>query len=212
MPFHPEAVRPLLTTPPTCPLRPLVAASAPNASSRRLLPRPQVASRPLQAVLASHSLSDLDTGSLCFEMLSSFGSRDPVRSCSLSCVFNSCSWLLFLALSLSSRFPLSLFLSAFLTKDSLWPCHSLQRPHCPPVAGGPVKVQVTQSCPTLRDRMDHTVHGILQARILEWAAFPFNNGSSRPRNQTGVFCVAGQFFTNWAVREARRGHWNQWHN
>ena len=69
MPFHPEAVRPLLTTPPTCPLRPLVAASAPNASSRRLLPRPQVASRPLQAVLASHSLSDLDTGSLCFEML-----------------------------------------------------------------------------------------------------------------------------------------------
>ena len=48
------------------------------------------------------------------------------------------------------------------------------------------KVKVTQSCPTLCDPMDHTVHGILQARILEWVAFPFSRGSSQPRDQTQV--------------------------
>ena len=85
------------------------------------------------------------------------------------------------------------------------------------------------------------LHGILQARILEWVAFPFSSdlpnpgielrspilwadslpaeppgkprntgvvaypfssGSSWPRNQTGVSCIAGRFFTNWAIREA----------
>ena len=39
-----------------------------------------------------------------------------------------------------------------------------------------VKVKVTQSCPTLCDPRDYTVHGILQARILEWVAFPFSRG------------------------------------
>ena len=43
-----------------------------------------------------------------------------------------------------------------------------------------VKVKVTQSCLTLSDPMDYTVHGILQARILEWAAFLFSRGSSHP--------------------------------
>ena len=43
------------------------------------------------------------------------------------------------------------------------------------------KVRVTQSCPTLRP-MDHIVHGILQARILEWVAIPFSRGSSQPRD------------------------------
>ena len=33
-------------------------------------------------------------------------------------------------------------------------------------------------------------------RILEWAAYPFSTESSRPRNQTGVSCIAGRFFTN----------------
>ena len=47
-----------------------------------------------------------------------------------------------------------------------------------------------------------TVHGILQARILEWVAFPFSRGSSRPRNWTRVSCIAGGFFTSWATREA----------
>ena len=42
-----------------------------------------------------------------------------------------------------------------------------------------VKVKVTQSCLTLRDPMDCTVHGILQARILEWVVFPFSRGSAQ---------------------------------
>ena len=62
-----------------------------------------------------------------------------------------------------------------------------------------VKVKVDQLCPTLCDPMDYTVHGILQARILEWVAFPFSRGSSRPRNRTGVSCTAGRFFTSWAT-------------
>ena len=41
-----------------------------------------------------------------------------------------------------------------------------------------VKVKVTQSCPTLCDPMDYTVHGILQARLLEWVTIPFSRGSS----------------------------------
>ena len=50
-------------------------------------------------------------------------------------------------------------------------------------AGGKeVKVKVAQSCPTLCDPTDYTVHGILQARILEWVALPFSRGSSQPRD------------------------------
>ena len=40
------------------------------------------------------------------------------------------------------------------------------------------------------------------ARIQEWVAYPFSSGSSWPRNWTGVSCIAGGFFTNWAIREA----------
>ena len=47
-------------------------------------------------------------------------------------------------------------------------------------------MKVAQSCPTLCDPIDYTVHGILQARILEWVAFPFSRGSSQPRDQTQV--------------------------
>ena len=63
------------------------------------------------------------------------------------------------------------------------------------------EVQVTQSCLTLCDLMDYTVHGILQARILEWVAFPFSRGSSQPRDQTQVSFLAGRFFINWAYGE-----------
>ena len=45
-----------------------------------------------------------------------------------------------------------------------------------------VKMKVTQSCPTLCNRMDYTVHGLLQARILEWVVVPFSRGSSQPRD------------------------------
>ena len=60
----------------------------------------------------------------------------------------------------------------------------------------------SQSCSTLCDPMDCKVHGILQARILELVAFPFSRGSSQPRDQTQVSCIAGGFFTSWATREA----------
>ena len=56
---------------------------------------------------------------------------------------------------------------------------------------------------TLSDTMDYTVHGILQARILEWVAFPISRGSSQPRDQTQVSCIKGGFFTSWAKREAQ---------
>ena len=57
-----------------------------------------------------------------------------------------------------------------------------------------VKVKLTQSRLTLYP-MECTLHGILQARILEWVGYPFSSGSSRPRNQPGVSCISGRFFT-----------------
>ena len=50
----------------------------------------------------------------------------------------------------------------------------------------------------------NTVHGILQARILEWVAIAFSRGSSWPRNQTGVSCIASGFFTSWAIKETHK--------
>ena len=57
-----------------------------------------------------------------------------------------------------------------------------------------------QSCLTLCDPMDCSppgcsIHGILQARRLEWAAITFSRGSSQPRDRTLVSCIAGRFFT-----------------
>ena len=64
-------------------------------------------------------------------------------------------------------------------------------------------LKVAQSCQTLYDPMGYTVHGILQARILEWIAFPFSRGSSQPRDWTQVSRTAGGFFTSWATREPK---------
>ena len=58
------------------------------------------------------------------------------------------------------------------------------------------KVKVTQLCLTLCDPMDYTVHGILQARILDWVAFPFSTESSQPRDGTQVSRIVGGFFTS----------------
>ena len=61
------------------------------------------------------------------------------------------------------------------------------------------KVYESESCSvclTLCDPRDYTVHGILQARILEWVAFPFSRGPSQPRDQTQVSHIAGGFFTS----------------
>ena len=54
------------------------------------------------------------------------------------------------------------------------------------------EVKVAQSCPTLCDPIDYRVHGILQAKILEWVAFPFSRGSSQPRDPTQVSGIAGR--------------------
>ena len=64
-------------------------------------------------------------------------------------------------------------------------------------------MKIAQSCPALCNSMDYTVHGILQARILEWVAFPFSRRSSQPRDQTQVSHIVGWFFTSWATREAQ---------
>ena len=50
--------------------------------------------------------------------------------------------------------------------------------------------------------MDYTVHGILQARILEWVACPFSRRSSQPWDWTQVSCIVGELFNRWATREA----------
>ena len=55
----------------------------------------------------------------------------------------------------------------------------------------------------LCDPMGYAVHGILQARILEWVAFPFSRGSSQPRDRTQVSLIEGRFFTSWATRKAQ---------
>ena len=67
--------------------------------------------------------------------------------------------------------------------------------------------EVAQSCPTLCDPVDcsppgSSVHGILQARILEWVAISFSRGSFWPRDQTQVSHIAGRCFNLWATREA----------
>ena len=54
---------------------------------------------------------------------------------------------------------------------------------------------------------EYTVHGILQARILEWIAIPFSRGSSQSRDLTQVSHIAGGFFTSWATREAQE-YWS----
>ena len=66
--------------------------------------------------------------------------------------------------------------------------------------------EVTQSCLTLCNPMNcrvtgFSVHGILQARIMEWIAIPFFRGSSQPRDRTLVSCITGRFFTIWATKQ-----------
>ena len=74
-----------------------------------------------------------------------------------------------------------------------------------------VLMLVAQSCPSLCDPLDcsppgSSVHGISQARILEWVAISFSKRSSPPRDQTWVSCITGRFFTVRANREAQSGN------
>ena len=97
------------------------------------------------------------------------------------------------------------------------------QPWCPPF---PILDLSIVPCLVLWDPLDcslpgFSVHGILQARMLEWVAMPSSRGSSWPRNQAHISCVsciAGGFFICWAIREALfyvRGNtrvWAHWHH
>ena len=66
---------------------------------------------------------------------------------------------------------------------------------------------VAQRCPTICYPLEYSlpgasVHGILQAKILEWFVIPFSRGSSRPRGQTHVSCIGRWILYYWATREA----------
>ena len=95
----------------------------------------------------------------------------------------------------------SVFLAfAVLFRSALHVCYPLTHM-------GLVCVLVVQLCLTLCDPMDcsslgSSVHGILQARMLEWVAIPSSRGSSQPREWTWVSHIAGGFFTIWATRRA----------
>ena len=87
-----------------------------------------------------------------------------------------------------SQFLKSIFLQSKNSVDSYWS-------------------EVAQSCPTLWDPVDcsppgSSIHGILQARILEWVAISFSRGSSQPRDRIQVSCIASRRFNLWATREA----------
>ena len=69
-----------------------------------------------------------------------------------------------------------------------------------------ITLLAAQSCLALCNPMDcnppgSSVHGIFQARIVEWLAIPFSRGFSRPRDWTQVSCIACVFFTVWATME-----------
>ena len=71
--------------------------------------------------------------------------------------------------------------------------------------------EVAQSCPTLCDPMNcsppgSSIHGIFQARILEWVTISFSRRSSWPRDWTEVSRIVGRCFTVWATREVNPKH------
>ena len=98
--------------------------------------------------------------------------------------------------------------------DSLWP-HGLYSPwNSPSQNTGVGSLSLLQGIfPTqgLNPGLPHCRQILYQLshqgspRILEWGVYPFSRGSSQPRNWTGVSCIAGWFFTNWATREAPFG-------
>ena len=79
-----------------------------------------------------------------------------------------------------------------------------------------VQVKVAQSCQTVCNPMDNTIHGILQARVLEWVAFPFSRGSSQPRDWTQVSHTADSLPVHYqgspvpTKAALNKDPWNQW--
>ena len=96
--------------------------------------------------------------------------------------------------------------------DAIQPSHprSFPSPPAPNPSSTLLMIRFTwkwkslQSGPTL---CDYTVHENLQARILEWVAFPFSRGSAQPRDWTQVSHIARGFFTSWTTREAQE-YWS----
>ena len=85
-----------------------------------------------------------------------------------------------------------------LVATSFFVLHLVNRPLC-------VCVSCSVSVPLLATPWSPsglTVHGILQANILEWVAIPSSRGSSQPRHRSQASCIADRFFTVWATREA----------
>ena len=79
-------------------------------------------------------------------------------------------------------------------------------PTCIPTKSVEKQSEVAQSCPTLCDPMDgslpgSSLHGIFQARILEWVAISFSRRFSPPRDRTRVSRIVDRCFTVWATRE-----------
>ena len=71
-----------------------------------------------------------------------------------------------------------------------------------------MNAELLQLCPTLCNSMDcslpgSSVHGILQARTLEWVAISFSRGHSLPRNRIQISCIVGRFFTVWVTRSRK---------
>ena len=73
-----------------------------------------------------------------------------------------------------------------------------------------VKVKGTQSCPTLCDPMDHTVHGIFQARILEWVNFPFSRGLSQAQGLNPGLPPCRQILYQLNYKGSPSGHEFEW--
>ena len=97
-------------------------------------------------------------------------------------------------------FHLTLFIKKLL-------CVSLCEICCDEKINHYVESEVAWSCPTLCDPMDcslpgSSLHGILQARVLEWVAISFSRGSSWPRDRTWVSHIPGRRFNLWATRKA----------
>ena len=103
-----------------------------------------------------------------------------------------------------NRWKIYEILSILIWLSLEWPVSSMRSHICEPLRCKG-EGEVAQSCPTLCDPMDcnllgFSVHGILQARTLEWIAISFSKGSSRPRDRTRVSCIGGRRFNFWATR------------
>ena len=103
------------------------------------------------------------------------------------------------------------FESHSIMSDSLWPHALYSQWNSPGQNTGVGSLSLLQgifSTPGLNPGLLHCKWILYQlshkrrSRILEWLAYPFSSRSSQSRNQTGVSCIAGGFFINWAIREA----------